>query len=251
MLLRKLYIALLATFLAWIAPQIQAAASPPKLTAYTEIFFPISYKDENTQKFTGHATNILRQVMDDAGFDYTIKLHSWARSYKSTLNSPGTLLYSVARTPGRESKFIWLQKITQLDYGLYTTQIEDTELSLEKAKTARIAVTRGGISHQTLLDNGFKNFIFIDDYSRISQLVTRERVSIIFASSFWYKYNKGNLSKPLYKLKNINLSVSDIDLYFVINKETEPDIVNKLKKSFKKILNGKAIDFNHTLTPEN
>ena len=215
-------------------------AKEPTVNILAEALFPISYQDENSQEIKGIATDIIRSVMVEAKLDYTLEIYPWTRAYTSVTNIPNTLLYSVARIDKREEELIWLQKIITLDYGLYTPNKNLIDKPLDDIKNLYITVTENGISHSTLVKHGFHNFIFIDDYARISQLIGRERIEVIFTSSFWYKHNKNSFSKPLYKLKNIDLSTSDIELYFVLNKNSAPSIVSKLNRAFKIIIdNGK------------
>ena len=215
-------------------------AKEPIVNVLAEVLFPISYQDNANKEIKGFATDIIRSVLDEANLEYTLKIYPWTRAYTSVINIPNTLIYSVARIPEREEQIIWLQKIITLNYSLYTPNKSLIDKSLDDVKNMYITVTENGVSHSTLVKLGFHNFIFIDDFNRISQLVDRNRIEIIFTSSFWYKHNKHSFSKQLYKLKNIDLSTSDISLYFGLNKNSDPTVVSKLSKAFKVIKdNGK------------
>jgi len=123
-----------------------------------------------------------------------------------------------------------------LNYGLYTQNKNLIDTLLDDVKGLYITVTRNGISHLTLVKHGFHNFIFIDNYGRISELIGRDRIQIIFTSSFWYEQNHHTFKKPLYKLKSVDLSASDVGLYFALNKNTAPEIVTKIENSFNEVL---------------
>lgn len=217
-------------------------AKAPTIRILTEELFPISYQANDSEEIKGFATDIIRMVMAEAELNYTLEIIPWSRAYSSTINEPNTLLYSVVRLPEREEQLIWLQKIISLNYGLYTSNKTHIDMTFEDVKDMYITVTEYGFSHSTLVKKGFHNYIFIDDFDRISQLVDRDRLEIIFTSSFWYKHNKHNFSKKLYKLNNIDLITSDVDLYFSINKNTDSTVVSKLNKAFKVIIDDGRFD---------
>jgi len=155
-----------------------ALAFEPTVNIYTEELNPLSFYNAETQQVEGFSTELIRTVMEDSGLDYTIEIIPWPRAYADTLKKPNTIIYSMARNTEREDKFIWLQKIIDLNYGIYTSSKDLIGSSLEEIKNLHITVTKNGLSHIMLSNQGFTNFIFINKNERISQLIERDRMKI-------------------------------------------------------------------------
>ena len=57
-------------------------------------------------KIAGPATEVVKKTLQLAGInDYRLNIYPWARAYDMALNEPNVLIYLVARTPERETRF--------------------------------------------------------------------------------------------------------------------------------------------------
>lgn len=217
------------------------------ITVVTENLFPLNYFDENTGDVKGVATQIIKQVLDDTGYQYSIELMPWSEAYGKALSEKNTIIYSMAKIPARENKFFWLSKITELNYGLYTPNIDLTKLSLDEIKDLYITVTRNDLSHHLLKDMGFNKFVFIKQNDRYNDLIARDQIDFMLASDLWIIQNQDSLPTPLYLQERINFDGAKQNMYFAINADTDPAIIYRISRSFKKLTDEHT--FNNLLAP--
>ena len=215
------------------------------INVVTENLFPLSYLDQETGTIGGIATQIIEQVLDDTGYQYSIQLLPWSEAYTQALSKENTVIFSMARIPARENKFIWLNKITELNYGLYTPNMSLTELSFDEIKDLYITVTRNDLSHHLLKDMGFNKFVFIRQNDRYNDLIARDQIDFMLASDLWIIQNQNSLPTPLYLQREVNFDAAKQDMYFAINANTDPAIVYRIRRSFKKLTNDNTFDDLH------
>lgn len=200
----------------------------------TEDAYPLSYLDPKDSIVKGSSTEVIRQVMNDTGLDYSISVLPWARAYQQATNEPITLIYSLARLPDREEQFIWLEKIIELRYDFYTADKNLLGSSIQDVKNLPVAVLRKSVSHLTLIKNGFTNFVFINNAQHARTLLKRDRLHLFYGSRLWFgEIMRKNPSK-LHLLELNEFDTLNIALYFAINPETKPAIIEKISSSFKK-----------------
>jgi len=85
-----------------------------------------------------------------------IKVVPWARGYTTTLLEPGHVLFSMSRTPERESLFKWVGPIFTVKNVLLARADRKFRIrSLDDAKALRIGTIKGDVVESYLLDAGF------------------------------------------------------------------------------------------------
>lgn len=92
-------------------------AKAADLAAYTEQLPPLNYQ-QGTQ-LTGFATDLLRMAAHDADLSLSIALQPWARAYRTVLETPNSVIFSITRTPEREPLFHWVGPISPRQIKLY------------------------------------------------------------------------------------------------------------------------------------
>lgn len=205
------------------------------IKALTEDLYPLNYLDESTGEVTGIATELLREVLDDTGLSYSFELLPWTEAYSRTITEPNTIIFTMARVPERENKFIWLQKITNLQYSIFTPNKELVDISEEEVKKSYITTTRNDLSHILLKERGFENFIFIKENERTIDLLAKDQIDFVITSHLWAIQNKDELPFPIYPQNNVKFSASDHPMFYGMNTSTEAEIITILRNSFAKI----------------
>lgn len=88
----------------------------------------------------------------------TVEVMPWARAHQIALRRPNTIIFSLVRTPERESKFIWIGKVAQVRTELIT--LKNSELqpvqTLSELKNIRIGVKRQDAVATFLNEHGFE-----------------------------------------------------------------------------------------------
>jgi len=129
-MLRSLF-ALLA-FIALLAatPPAPRAQEPSTLRYLTEEYYPYNFSANGT--IQGLSADLLRLIWHKMGVpEQPITILPWARAYEETLLDPGTVLFSMARTPEREHLFRWVGPIDTVRFVLFA--LASNPLRLEDA----------------------------------------------------------------------------------------------------------------------
>ncbi|MCQ4279952.1 transporter substrate-binding domain-containing protein [Pseudomonas stutzeri] len=125
-----------------------------RVTVVTEELPPYNMTVDG--KLTGMATEVVQAVLDEVGEAARIQSMPWARAYDIALNSENVLIYSIARTPQRESLFKWVGVIAPTRWFLFSLPGTEFNLkSLDDARQYQIATVKEDVGEQYLIDKGF------------------------------------------------------------------------------------------------
>jgi len=208
------------------------------LQVVTENWPPFNYQNENGQ-IVGEVTDKIKAILAYTDLNYELAIFPWARSYELAKSKPNVLIYSIFRTPERESSFHWFCPIS-ISGGLYLFKLKKSPIrisSLEQAKKYRTGVIRKDIGHQHLLLQGFAEadnlYVTTDENTNINKLFLGE-VDFILQSE----------KELIYRLKSLNKNYSDFVKILRLPQEikdfhcmalsisSSQKIVNKLKLAF-------------------
>jgi polar amino acid transport system substrate-binding protein len=199
-------------------------------------------------KILGFATEIVTTAISSTPYTFKISIHPWARSYNMALNKKNTCIYSMARTPERENKFIWVNTIAERNVSLIGLTERNLNInSFEDAKKYMTAVIRDDVTHQLLVKKGFKEginlFVVNNTHSLLMLLSKRKSIDLILADGYTIKYraqfNKldPNIFENVYQLNK-----KPLDYYFACNLNTPLAIIKQLRQSINKMKVNGQID---------
>lgn len=149
---------LLACVLAWAlcAPPARAGdpSGPEGLTYLTEQYYPYNYTENDAVR--GLSADLLRLVWARMGVaERPVTVQPWARVYDATLTQPGTVAFSMARTPERAGLFKWACPIDTVRFVLFS-RAADTARTLSSSDLGHLTVgtVRGDVAEAALLALG-------------------------------------------------------------------------------------------------
>ncbi|MFL6534341.1 MAG: substrate-binding periplasmic protein, partial [Pseudomonas sp.] len=91
------------------------------------------------------------------GMTASIQPMPWARAYELALNESNVLIYSIVRTPERESLFQWIGAIAPTKWYIYSLADRPVKLnSLADAHGHQIATVNQDVGEQYLVSKGFR-----------------------------------------------------------------------------------------------
>jgi len=206
------------------------------LNVVTEEAISLQYKSTITNKMEGPAADLVEKVINTAGIDFTTKILPWARAYKEAEQTKNTLIYSIVRTPERESKFHWLGVISKPQYYLFALKANKLPQSNKSQdfKEYRIATLLNSASYHQLQEQGFSNLVPLKSGKTVFEMLKKNRVDLITANKLTFekicKFNSVGCDEVI-AVAPINMPENSY-LYFAINKESDPVLVNKLKTTY-------------------
>ncbi|NMP31283.1 amino acid ABC transporter substrate-binding protein [Thalassotalea sp. M1531] len=134
-------------------PSVEAEQS---LQVVTEGWWPFNYVDE-TGELVGSSTVWVKSVLEKAKIPYHLDMYPWHRSYNLALKRKNVLIYSIFRSPKRESLFHWVcslpEKPVNKIYKL-SSRSDIVVKNNEDLHNYSVNVIRGAYTHDYLLSLG-------------------------------------------------------------------------------------------------
>lgn len=203
---------------------------------YTEDLPPFNYREKD--KVVGSSTVLLEEMFKRSTHTIAhnkINLTAWARGYHEALNTPNTVIYSMARTPEREHLFKWVGPVNTLTIGLVAKK--SAKIVIKEAASCLNNYTIG-VMHETageslLLNAGVKpeNMErFSNATSQIKKLHGGRIDMMAFGVEAMYSLLQNEGINPL-EYETVHV-LKESDLYFAFHKDTDDGII----KSFNEIL---------------
>jgi len=224
---------ILTTCLLLVATSLAVAAE--KIIVVTEEFAPYNYTENG--KLTGYSANIVEALLRRTDISYTIDTYPWARAYKMALQLPNVLIFTMARTPARESEFHWIGELA--DRKLYFYKLKSRSdivvTKLDDIKKYRVGVDLGDAAEELLLQDGFVVGENIDEspmeQSSLNKL-QRDRVDFIVGNGLAIDYMVRKSNMPTLQLERSLMLVNQGKYFIAMSKQTSPELVKELQKAY-------------------
>ena len=119
-----------------------AQANSFRLILATEEYPPYNMSGANGT-VTGISTDIVRAMLDAAGYEYEIAVYPWARAIALARTQVNTCVYSMSRTPEREALYKWIGPLVANDWTLFARSGASRPQTLDEAMMMRIGSYQG------------------------------------------------------------------------------------------------------------
>lgn len=215
--------------------------SAVQMQVVTSEYPPFNF--EKDQQIQGLCTEFVQEMLKDANIETSIELYSWARAYSIALEKPNVIIYSIVRTPERESLFHWIGDIVPNKVFLFSSSKWPHNLNnLEDAKKYTIGTNKDDFREVYLLKKGFQlDKSILRGYSFETNLknLLSGRIQLIAENEFFLSYalSVNNYDKNLIKKQLALPEISKTGLGIAVSKKTSPEIVSKLKKAYIRVKN--------------
>ena len=134
--------------LSCLTPFFAGAAELPPIRVVTSEFPPYNFTYNGN--LIGVSVDVVRALLAEAGMgNAPIESIPWARAYQMAKTGPNVLIFSITRTPERESLFKWVGTIAPVDYSFFAHKKSGLKLArAEDARQLRVATTNGDVVDQ-------------------------------------------------------------------------------------------------------
>lgn len=206
-----------------------------KLFLYAENDHPLQFVDDGG-KLTGFTVELVKEIQRRVGNSDLIQIVPWSRGLYKLDNDKNTLLFSMAKTPDRESKYQWIGPISTMKYGFYVKNDSPIKITnLEDAKKIdSIGVYRNDILDLALTRRGFKNLDRADSNVSSLKKLMIGRVTV-YAGAPVAVQKVVDLAG--YSIEDVRLAFEFMrtTLYIAASKDTDPSIVAKWNKALEEM----------------
>lgn len=214
-------------------------AQPSNLRVLSTNYAPYNYQNTKGNP-DGAATKMVEALLSEyygaASDDIPdIEFLPWARSYHLAETTPNTLIFSIARTPAREDKFIWIGRLLPMPVYLYKhiSREDIQDQGYRNTKMYTVAGVNNGAPTLCVENMGYQILHKSSDYGIQLNMLVNNRVDLmVFDSVSWTQvlreegYQKEQFEPFVY------LSHCSFDLYVALNKSSDPEVIKALSDAW-------------------
>lgn len=236
---KKIHRYLAGIVIAGLCLLVGTSARSQSLQIVTEEFPPYNYTEDGL--ITGMSTEIVVAACKNVGLPTEIKVYPWARTYEIAQTEPNTLIFSIARSPGREKLFHWAGTVAPVQSCLFAlksrTDIQINDLT-EARKYFIITQLKGWIA-QVLLKQGFvegKQFFGITSVDRAYLMLRTDRGDLLGYPELVMHYTiKKTGLKPERAIRKVYCFKEGLQLYAAFSLKTPRAMVEQFQSGLKAI----------------
>ena len=217
-------------------PALAAAPGPAEraLAGFTENLPPLNYQDE-TGTAQGFSVDLLRLMAAAAGLPLELQVMPWQRTVQMAEATPGSVLFSLTRTPEREAQFHWVGPIAQRRILIYKlasrTDLRLSQLS-DLGAHQRIGVVRDSAADKQLQAAGLKPGVQLehglDDATNVRKLLAG-RMEFIVLLDWAAAWNMRQLKLPYATLQPALEQDATRSYWFGLRPDTDPALLKRLQ----------------------
>ncbi|WHS62646.1 transporter substrate-binding domain-containing protein [Pseudomonas sp. G2-4] len=230
---------LMCGLLMFLAASGSAAEAPLRIV--TEELPP--YNMTQNGKVTGMSTEVVQAVLKEIGVEAPIQPMPWARAYELALNEGNVLIYSIVRTPARESLFQWIGSLASTKWYLYSLADRPIKLnSLADAHGHQIATVNQDVGEQYLVSKGFRigeelqsSNKYEHNYRKLKVDHVELWISNELNALYLTRQNGEDPDKVLIKSLPLPELSSDDGLHMAFSRKTPPQTVEKFRAGLEAI----------------
>ena len=210
----------------------QPAVAGEKITLVTEDLWPLNYLEAGELK--GTAPPVVFKLLAKAGLDYELRVLPWARAYKIAKEQPNVVIFSMHRTPARETKFRWIGLVAKPDkVSLFRrTSRPLTITTLNDARTYSVAAKIGDRNYEYLVEQGFDKVHPVSTTSQCIQMLMRGRIDLIIGHEQIIRHYMAQLSLSADDIKPV-LSLPTDALFVAASLQTSPALYQRLLTAYR------------------
>ena len=209
-----------------------------ELIAVTEPWAPYNTFSNDDTPDGAHGL-IVQRALALSGLNATISVYPWARAMALAQNRPNTLLFSLARTPERESRFIWIGKLSQTQQFLWRLPASPSSGNLQQIiSCCSICTVRKDVSEEALRDQDKTQrlqLVLTGSHHDCLRMLRGGSVQYLAASPYRIKSTLQQAGLPAGLLQRDVAIAPPRELYLAANLETPPATLRKLQQAMQQL----------------
>lgn len=228
--MRRRHLLLATASLAALTPP--ARADERAVTGYTENLPPLNYQGKDGVQ--GFAAELLQLICLQAGLPLELSLLPWPRAVQQADANPRGLLFSLTRTPERESQYQWMGPIGARRIVVYKlAQRTDLQLArLSDLGDHKLGVVRDSATSRQLLAQGLKPGqqleLGLDDASNLRKLLAG-RMDYVLLLDWAAAWQLKQLQLPYSTLQPVLDYDSDKSYWYGLRPDADAALVKRLQ----------------------
>ncbi|BBD09592.1 uncharacterized protein DFE_2866 [Desulfovibrio ferrophilus] len=201
----------------------------------TEEYYPYNFTENGL--VSGISVDLLRMTWEEMQEPLTIiTAYPWARAYRMAQTQPGTVLFSMARTPEREQMFKWAGPIANVRFVLTAPKSRHLKIAKGTDLTGlRIGTLREDVGDQLL--DPWRDICTVEPVATVDQNLKKLDMGRLDLIS----YEESSTRLLLLRHgKNPNdyetaFVLEEVPIYFAFHKDTPDDLVQRFQQALDRV----------------
>ena len=200
-----------------------------RLLYMTEEYWPMNFTRDG--RLTGLSVDLLKQVWREMGVrEQPIHIFPWPRAYEMGHVDPGTVLFAMYRTKGREPDFKWVGPIVRGRTEVFTLRSRHLGArSLRDLGGWRLAAVRDVASANILRDAGLA-YTGSRTPAPAIRMLERDRVDAVAMDALQFRHFAARLGCPPGEFKPIMTLCTD-PLYYAFSRDTPDALIKRFQQA--------------------
>lgn len=219
------------------AGPLRAQGSAPRLQGFTENLPPLNYEEGGQAR--GFSVELARLMCGEAGVGLDVQVMPWVRAMQSAAQQPASLLFSLTRTPERESQFQWVGPISPRRVMIYRLSRRQgvQPANLQELKGLRVGVVRDSAAARQLLAEGLREEhleLGLDDATNLRKLLVGRMDLIVLLdwAAAWHLHQHKLPMRTLTPVLPLDTSRS---YWFGLPPDTDPALIRRLQDALDRL----------------
>lgn len=239
MLRRRPLLALAATL------PLPAVAARTPLPAFCHALPPLSFEQDG--QVTGLAVDLLRRMAETAGLELSLALQPRLRAEKSFLDTPGSLLFPLARLPERENRYRWVGPVLPRRVGIYSLahRTDVRYRSLHQLDGLRVGATAGTATLEQLLGEGLKPGKELEvspSYEASVRKLLAGRMDLLVIGDLNIYWQLQQMREPADRIREVAVLDASVDYSFGLHLDGDAAPAEALQRALDQLRRNGAIE---------
>lgn len=222
-----------------------AAAARAPLPAYCHALPPLSFEQDG--QVTGLAVELLRRMAEAAGLELNLALQPRLRAEKSFLDTPGSLLFPLARLPERENRYRWVGPVLPRRVGIYSlAQRTDIRYrGLHQLDSLRVGATAGTATLEQLLGEGLKPGKELEvspSYEASVRKLLAGRMDLLVIGDLNIYWQLQQLREPADRIREVAVLDASVDYSFGLHLDGDAAPAEALQRALDQLRRSGAVE---------
>ncbi|WP_377158757.1 substrate-binding periplasmic protein [Roseateles sp. UC29_93] len=214
------------------------AAGPTELVAFTENLPPLNYNEGGAAR--GFSTELLTLMAADAGLPLRVQVLPWQRSVQEAGRHPDSVLFSLTRTPERETQYRWVGPISPRRILVYrlSHRTDVRPASLKQLNGLRLGVSRDSAAAKHLIAEGLRPEteleLGLDDATNLRKLLAG-RMDLIVLLDWAAAWHLRELKLPYATLAPVLPMDVDKSYWYGLPADSDPALARRLQAALDRL----------------
>ncbi len=215
-----------------------AHCTASEIRAVTEDFPPYSYMENG--RITGLSTEMVREIAMLSNTTISVEMLPWPRAYRTALETPDTLIFSLAWNSDRAPLFHWVGCLAHTTMCFYAMRNQPIHIeTLNEARKYIIGAPRDSEPLNFLKQNRFSKIeVSGAPDNLIRMLYANNRFDLMIGEHLAFPHRIRKMGYDMKRVKRFfvpRLSAKSRVLYLAFSKKTDIRLVNRFRRAYRRL----------------